>query len=418
MSFCIENRLNWLYIDINSYFATIEQQINPDLRHKPVAVVPMLSDSTCAIAASYEAKVKGINTGTKIYVAKKLCPELVCIKAKHDLYVEYHHKIFNEVDRYLHVDHIFSIDEGACRLTGKYCLEEEAVAIARIIKRAIRNNVGDYITCSIGIAPNRYLAKIASNMQKPDGLSVINPLELPDKLRSLKLKLLPGIGTKTEAQLIRNGISSVKQLCYLDRARLRALWGNVWGEKVWYLIRGADLPLEETKKSTIGHSKVLGPEEQEAYYARNILIYLTQKTANRLRDKALFTTGILLTVYFNSGKVIKESNKIKLSNDTSTLLKQILKSWDKILGKVDTRTIKVKKIGISFYNLQRESNQLSFDDLHKQRKNQKISGVIDSINKKMGINTVSIGINTKTYKSEQIVAFSHIPNTGNKEAHR
>lgn len=418
MSFCIENRLNWLYIDINSYFATIEQQINPDLRHKPVAVVPMLSDSTCAIAASYEAKVKGINTGTKIYLAKKLCPKLVCIKAKHDLYVEYHHKIFNEIDRYLHVDHIFSIDEGACRLTGKYCLEEEAVAIARIIKRAIRNNVGDYITCSIGIAPNRYLAKIASNIQKPDGLSVINPSELPDKLGSLKLKLLPGIGTKTEARLIKNGISSVKQLCYLDRARLRALWGNVWGEKVWYLIRGADLPLEETKKSTIGHSKVLGPEEQEAYYARNILIYLTQKTANRLRDKALFTTGILLTVNFNSGKVIKESNKIKLSNDTSTLLKQILKSWDKILGKVDTRTIKVKKIGISFYNLQSESNQLSFDDLHKQRKNQKISGVIDSINKKMGINTVSIGINTKTYKSEQIVAFSHIPNTGNKEAHR
>jgi DNA polymerase-4 len=103
MSFCIENRLNWLYIDINSYFATIEQQINPDLRHKPVAVVPMLSDSTCAIAASYEAKVKGINTGTKIYVAKKLCPKLVCIKAKHDLYVEYHHKIFNEIDRYLHI---------------------------------------------------------------------------------------------------------------------------------------------------------------------------------------------------------------------------------------------------------------------------------------------------------------------------
>jgi DNA polymerase-4 len=79
-------------------------------------------------------------------------------------------------------------------------------------------------------------------MQKPDGLSVINPSELPDKLRSLKLKLLPGIGTKTEAQLIRNGISSVKQLCYLDRARLRALWGNVWGEKVWYLIRAEVCP--------------------------------------------------------------------------------------------------------------------------------------------------------------------------------
>ena len=105
--------------------------MNPDLRNKPVAVVPLLSDSTCAIAASYEAKLKGITTGTKIYRAKELCPELICIKARHSLYVEYHHKIFNEIDRYLHVDHIFSIDEGACRLTGKYCIEEQAISIAK-----------------------------------------------------------------------------------------------------------------------------------------------------------------------------------------------------------------------------------------------------------------------------------------------
>ena len=163
------------------------------------------------------------------------------------------------------------------------------------------------------------------------------------------------------------------------------------------------------QKNTIGHSKVLGPEEQETHHARNILISLTQKAASRLRDKALFTTGILLTVNFNLRKSIKENGKIKLSNYTSTILKQVLKSWDKILGNIDTKKIKVKKIGVSFYNLQNESNQLSFDDLFKYRKNQKISGVIDNINKRMGINTVSIGINIKTYKSEQIVAFGHIP---------
>ena len=413
MPFCIENKLNWLYIDINSYFATIEQQVNPDLRNKPVAIVPLLSDSTCAIAASQEAKLKGINTGTRIYQAKKLCPELICIKARHNLYVEYHHKIFNEVDRYLHVDHIFSIDEGACRLTGKYCLEEEGVSIAKIIKKAIRDNVGDYITSSIGIAPNRYLAKIASNMQKPDGLSIINPTELPSKLYPLNLKSLPGVGTKTRERLMKNAISSIEQLCLLDRSRLKTVWGNVWGEKVWYLIRGADLPLEKVQKSTIGQSKVLGVEEQEAHNARNILISLTQKAASRLRDKALFTTGVLLIVSFNSGRSVKENSRIKLSNDTSTLLKQVLKSWDKILGNVNTKNIKVKKISVSFYNLQSESNQLSFDNLCKQRKNQKISGVIDSINKRMGINMVSIGINTKTYKSEQIVAFGHIPKISN-----
>ena len=247
MSFCIENKLHWLYIDINSYFATIEQQVNPDLRNRPVAIVPLLSDSTCAIAASYEAKLTDVNTGTKIYEAKKLYPKLICIQARHELYIQYHHKIFNEIDRYLHVDHIFSIDEGACRLTGKYCLPEEALSLARIIKKAIKNNIGDYITCSIGIAPNRYLAKIASNMQKPDGLSVINPTELPGKLYTLNLKSLPGIGSKTRERLMKNGISSIEQLCSLDRSRLKTVWGNAWGEKVWYLIRGADLPLEKVQ---------------------------------------------------------------------------------------------------------------------------------------------------------------------------
>lgn len=413
MSFCIENKLNWLYIDINSYFATIEQQVNSALRNKPIAVVPLLSDSTCAIAASHEAKLKGITTGTRIYQAKKLCPELICIKAKHNLYVEYHHKIFNEVDRYLHVDHIFSIDEGACRLTGKYCLEEEALAIAKVIKKAIRDNVGDYITSSIGIAPNRYLAKIASNMQKPDGLSVINPSELPNKLYSLNLKSLPGIGSKTEERLIKNGITSIKQLCFLDRARLKALWGNVWGEKVWSLIRGADLPLEETRNSTIGHSKVLGSEQQHIQHARNILVTLTQKAASRLRAKELYTTCILLTIGLKSENSIKESIKIELSSDSSTILKHIIKLWDKIFVNLDIKQVKIKKVGISFYNLQTRSKQLTFEDFSKQRKNQKLSEVLDAINKKIGINAVSIGVAAKTYTSEQIVAFGHIPEIKN-----
>ena len=293
----------------------------------------------------------GITTGTRIYQAKKLCPELICIKAKHDLYVDYHRKIFKEIDRYLHVDYIFSIDEGACRLTGKYCVQEEAVAIAKILKNSIRNNVGDYITCSIGIAPNRYLAKVASNLIKPDGLSVINPIELPDKLYCLNLKSLPGIGSKTQNRLIKNGISSVKQLCSLDRSKLKAVWGNVWGEKVWYLIRGADLPLEETKKSTIGHSRVLAPENQNVRKARNVLITLTLQAASRLRSKGLYTNRILLALEFRSGKSVKENSKIELSNDSSTILKHILKFWDNIFTDLNKQKITIKKIAISFYNL-------------------------------------------------------------------
>ena len=100
-----EFALNWLYLDFNSYFATIEQQIKPKIRNKPVVVVPTITDSTCAIAASYEAKAYGIKTGTMIYKAKKLCPNLICIKANHQNYVNYHHKLLYEINKHIPVSY-------------------------------------------------------------------------------------------------------------------------------------------------------------------------------------------------------------------------------------------------------------------------------------------------------------------------
>ncbi|MCX4080035.1 hypothetical protein N7280_05500 [Rickettsia rhipicephali] len=116
------------------------------------------------MAVSYEAKKLGINTGTKIFEAKRIYPELVCIVSKHEEYIKYHKAIFAEVEKHLQVDKALSIDEAACRLTGELCNQDNAINIATRIKQSIRDNVGEYIECSIGIAPNCYLAKIASNM--------------------------------------------------------------------------------------------------------------------------------------------------------------------------------------------------------------------------------------------------------------
>lgn len=191
----------------------------------------MLSDITCAIAASYEAKRLGIKTGTIIKEAKHLCPDLICIQARQSVYAEFHRRIFQEIDKHLHVDYIFSIDEGACRLTGNLRNKEQAVYIAQFIKDVIKQQVGDYITCSIGIAPNRYLAKIASNMQKPDGLSVILPENLPEILYKLELRDLPGIGNKVYQRLTEHKVKTIAQLCRFNRIQLCSLWGSIWGEK-------------------------------------------------------------------------------------------------------------------------------------------------------------------------------------------
>ena len=124
------SELRWLYIDFNSYFASVEQQLRPALRGKPVAVVPVETDSTCAIAASYEAKAYGVKTGTPIYEAKKMCPGLVCVLAQHERYVEYHHRILDEVDQHIPVAAVCSIDEVACHLMDNETSPERITQIA------------------------------------------------------------------------------------------------------------------------------------------------------------------------------------------------------------------------------------------------------------------------------------------------
>ena len=409
-------KLNWLYIDLNSYFATIEQQVDPALRNKPVVVVPVLSDATCAIAASIEAKRKGIRTGTKIYEAKKLCLDLICVIAKHELYVKYHQKIFKEVDKYLYVDHIFSIDEGACRLTGKCCDEETAIKLAKQIKAAIKKNVGEYINCSIGIAPNRYLAKIATDMQKPDGLIVIRPGDIPNKLFLLKLTDLPGVGCRTFNRLTTKGITTVKQLCQLDPKLLRKIWGNVWGEKIWYLLRGADLPVEATKSSSISHSQVLAPELRNPDSARNVALSLLLRGAQRLRARALFTSSIILVIKMANYQSLKSAVRLKSTSDSFNLSNALLECWDKLGAKLELFTasnLMIKKVAINLCNLESQSQQLSFGDLSesskKDSKKQLLSQSMDKLNAKYGHNTVSLGQIPKKNNKTPVVAFGYIP---------
>ena len=207
-----EPGIKWLFMDLNSYFASVEQQDTPALRGKAVAVTPMDTDYTCAIAASYEAKLYGIKTGTIIKDAKKMCPHLICVKARHDRYVEYHNQIIEEVVKHTPINRIWSIDELSSRLPPNKRTVDAAQKIATKIKKSIWKNVGKSIHCSIGFAPNSLLAKIACEMQKPNGLTILTQEELPGRLLDLKLTDLPGIGKNMERRLRRAGINSIEDL--------------------------------------------------------------------------------------------------------------------------------------------------------------------------------------------------------------
>ena len=408
--------LRWLYVDFNSYFASVEQQLRPELRGKPIAVVPVQSDSTCAIAASYEAKAFGVKTGTPIYEARKMCPGLVCVLAQHERYVEYHHRILEEVDRHIPVTAVCSIDEVACRLMDNETSVGRITEIAHSIKQGLAQNVGEYVKCSIGIAPNRYLAKVATDLQKPDGLTFISPQDLPHKLYTLKLRDLPGIGYNMEKRLLMSGISNMPTLWSLDAKRMRKAWGSIWGEKMWYFLRGYELPDEATTKSTIGHSHVMAPELRDPAKARYVARRLTLKAASRLRRMGYYASSFHLSVRIENGLRFETAEQCYRAQDSITFLHLLGTAWANIMRK--TGNARIKKVSVSFYGLTAVTDlqpelfsELPDVDLKERIKSVKMSQALDKINHRFGRDSVLVGMlpsQGRSFSGTKI-AFTRIP---------
>ncbi len=291
--------LNWLFVDLNSYFASVEQEVRPDLRGRPIAVVPMMADTTVCIAASYEAKAFGVKTGTVVAEAKRLCPEIVLVEARHEIYVDYHHRVIEAVESCLPVASVLSIDEMACRLMGRERPLRAALDLGIRVKETIRERVGPMLRSSVGLATNRYLAKIASDMEKPDGLVAL-PLDiLPEALAQLTLRDLPGIGAQTEKRLNAKGIHTMPQLLALNCEQAGELWGSVWGERLWHWLRGQDFDMSETEHNkSISHSHVLSPEMRTSEKAWAVAHKLLHKAAMRLRSGGLWAGSIGLAIGF------------------------------------------------------------------------------------------------------------------------
>ena len=370
-----------------------------------------MSDSTCAIASSYQARVKGIKTGTPIYQAKKLCPDLICVLARHDVYVDYHHRILEEVDKHTFVDHVLSIDECASRLTGELKNEKYAIRLAADIKKGIQENVGEYITCSIGISTNRFLAKIATEMQKPDGLVVIKQEDIPQKLYGLKLRDIPGIGANTYNRLTQAGISTIADLYNLDVRELRSVWGSSVGERCWYALRGVELAEIQTKNQSIGNSQVLAPQFRSATKAKDIAYRLLQKAASRVRRQRFQATRQVLVIELESGEVLKHAMKFSHSADSFSLLSKLTKSWDILMN--DLKSAKIKKIGITLAGLIKNADIQAelFSETQGKKDKTRLLTIIDSLNKKFGKDAVSIGTLPDENKDVATtkIAFSHIP---------
>lgn len=394
--------LRWLFLDLNSYFASVEQQLDPALRGKPVIVAPVGSDTTVAIAASVEAKRYGITTGTPVWEAKRLCKELLIAPARHDKYVEFHDAVIAEIWKHIPVTRVCSIDEVACRLLDNENSPDQAAALARRIKAGILANVGECLTSSVGIAPNRLLAKLASDMQKPDGLIVLTAEQLPQRLFGLALRDISGIGANMERRLARDGVNDIRQYCERRPRDAGTAWGGTNGDRLWYLLHGVDLPDKATRTRSIGHSHVLSPGKRGLEPVRLTARRLALKAASRLRRKGYAARLLVLHVRFEQDKAVwQTSRRLAPTQDSFQVLAALDALFPRLAeeGRQRHGSLRVRMVGVTLAEIVPVAGEqgslfehLDPDDpLARETRGLALSRAMDRLNEKFGRHAVSLG---------------------------
>ena len=364
---------------MNAYFASAEQDARPELRGKPVAVVAVPVDTTCCIAVSYEAKAFGVKTGTLVGEARRLCPRLAVIEARPPYYVRLHRRIVEAIETVLPIDAVKSIDEMACRLTGRQQAQTSAVALARAVKQAIRRDAGPTLRCSIGLAPNRFLAKVACDMHKPDGLTILHHRDLPQRLYRLELMDLPGIGRKMHHRLLNRGIETVEQLCRLSKEEMRDVWNGIVGDRWWHWLRGDDLPEPPTRRATVGHSHVLPPDLRNDAGARSVAIKLLHKAATRMRRLDYYAGRLSIAVYdLGASRGWEGAARLGHCRDTSTLLAVLADLWSR-----RPREGSPLRVAVTLSDLAPAASvpRSLFDD---DRRRERLSEIVDQVNERLG----------------------------------
>lgn len=411
--------LRALVVDFNSFFASVEQQERPELRGKPVAIIPVMTDATGCIAISVEAKQRGLTRNLPVREAREKLPDLILVEARPETYIAYHQRLVQAIESCLHIGHVGSIDEVTCRLTGRHAEPDQACAVARRIKQKVRREVGDCLRCSIGIAPNWLLAKVASDMQKPDGLVVLDDPDLPGKLFTLAPGDIAGIGPGLQQRLLARGITTLEQLLALDMRQWRGIWGGVRGEQMWRLLHGEDLPFfEQQSEKTIGHGHVLPPQLREDSAAFAVLHRLLQKAAMRLRDGGLYAGMLQVSVSYDADEHWADEIRFNETQDTLRLTHALNQMWRRRPARWKRR--RPLKVSVHLLDLLRgEAHTPDLFAADEEQSHGRLLRAVDELNKTFGKNSVYFGsAHGATGYAPMRIAFTRIPKTELEEIDR
>lgn len=391
----------YLFVDVDAYFAQVEQRARPDLRGRPVGIVPVLVESTCCIAVSYEAKRRGIKTGCPVREARRLCPDLVLVESQPEIYIQTHHRIIAAIETCVPIHHVCSIDELSCKLAANERTPAEALATAQRVKRAVRDRTG--LTCSAGIAPSETLAKLASEMEKPDGLVMLRRNELPERLFGLELDDFPGIGPRMTERLHAHGVQTVERLCALSEQEMAAIWRSVEGRRWWRRLRGLDAPPVATRTRSIGHQRLLPPKLRNSASVHAMLVHLISKAAARARRKGYAVRRLSVGVRFTNCPGWLATAPVQPTQSTHALVRVFESLWPGVVTgspiRVDVtlhELLPVSAVETSLFAGARHE-----DDLWQ---------AVDRINTKYGAHAVYLGGLHGTFSAVPVrIPFSSIP---------
>ncbi len=376
-----------LHVDMDAFFASVEQLDNPALRGRPVLVGHDGPRGVVA-AASYEARKFGCHSAQPMAVAKRNCPQAAIVPGRYWRYREISERVFAIFERYTPEIEPLSIDEAFLDVTGSLRALGPDERIAREIRAAVSAEIG--LTCSVGVAPNKFLAKLASDMNKPDGLTIIRAEDVDKVLPPLPVGKLWGIGPKTASRLADFNLRTVADLRRLTEPELAGLFGSD-GDQYYRLVHGLDdRPVTpDSQAKSIGQEETFETDVAERDELRTILFSHAEEVGRRLRKNGLRARAIWVKIRFGDFKTITRQSTFKEPTDSTTALfeaaRELFDAW------ASREFQPVRLIGMAGKNLVAGQDQLPLFPDAQAEKQRKLDSVVDQINQRVGKGAVRRG---------------------------
>ncbi len=376
-----------LHIDLNSCFATVEQQARPLLRGRPLGVTNRLTKNACVVAASYEAKAQGVKVGMTFSEAKLLSPDLIMVETDPPKYHYVYKKLIGIMKSYSPNIGMKSIDEGVIDFHGtrSNINKRPLTVIGQEIKQLLRDEVGSWMKCNIGIAPNRFLAKTAASLHKPDGLDVITSKNLRQTLSVMELTDLTGIAERNQARLNVAGIFTPLQFLEASTDVLRKqVFKSVCGEDWHKRLRGWEIDDIEHSVKSVGRQFVLDEWQPTEDSLRARLSYLCETTALKLRYKNVAARGVNVYVRYKTGDYWHERKMFKTPVFTGA---DVYRRATLLFNRRPHRGYE-REMGVTCYGLI-PSNQNQLSLLEEVNRRVWLTEAMDTINSQYGEFTIT-----------------------------